>query len=149
VERLAALAGRARDEDDPAPAPHHARGGARRVEHRLDVLAHRPRPPRVVQLRDREVLLGPDPGVADEEVDPAELAHHAVDQCLGALARPDVGGVGERPDAAPRDLLHHFRCRVGSRAVADADVRPALGEQHRRRRADPAGTAGDQGPLSP
>jgi hypothetical protein len=119
-------------------------GGARRVEHGVGVLRHRPSP-----LLVGHVLSAtsgrPDPRVSNEDVEASELRS-------ARSNREQSGGVGLEGKAASVAGLGEPLDNVGSfvlpRSIADANVGTAFGEQERRRRADAPRAAGDERALS-
>ncbi len=89
-----------------------------------------------------------DTGVADQDVEAAEVAEGALDHPRALLPLADVGRVGLR--AAPELLdLRDGRARgVLVAAVVDGDVGAVGGESERDGAADPAAAAAHQGGAS-
>jgi hypothetical protein len=80
VKRLSTLAGRARDEDDATAVVEPTNRRSRRVENRVDILGHRSPPLFIGHVGERDVVNTPDPGVANEEVEPSERQGRSVDE---------------------------------------------------------------------
>ena len=82
VKGLASLPRGGGDVDDPPSLPHDAGRGARDMEHRIHVLAHRAVPAVVGHLMHRDLVGGPDPGAVDHQIDAAERPHGFRDQVV-------------------------------------------------------------------
>jgi hypothetical protein len=129
------------------PLPPLAAHGLPRAQHQAgDVdVEHAPYRGGVVRV-DPPGLAG-DAGIVDERVDPPELA---VDRLEHGNDRGLVGGVGleeHRPAAAGLDLVHDGAGARLAAHIIDADRIAALGRGERRRGADAAAGAGDEGDL--
>ena len=83
-----------------------------------------------------EHAVAQDPGVVDEDVEPAEGVDGGVDEPLGALPIRDVVAVGHRLAAHGADLVDHLAGGTGRAAgavhlgaeVVDDDLRPLVGK---------------------
>ena len=88
------------------------------------------------------------PGVVDEDVEPPERRHGAVDQLLDVGDARDVRLDGLGAAAGRLDLLLRRVRRVGVLVIVDRDRGTLAGELDRDRAADPAVAAGDDGGLA-
>ena len=86
-------------------------------------------------------------GVADEDVDLAVMLDRARDQRLDFLAARDVAGNDMGVAARLVDAVGDFLAGVGL-AAGDHHLGAELGQQFRRRAADAAAGAGDDGDLA-
>ena len=137
--------------DDAAAAalPHHlARRRLAGEEHAGEVHAQHALPLRLGVLEERRRV--GDAGVGHHHVEPAELAHHALDEGVDLGRVADVEGHRQRLAAVPGDLTRR-RFGAGGVDVTQRD-RGALGrEQLRGRAPDAARAARDRRdlPLEP
>jgi hypothetical protein len=148
VVGLAALAGGARDQNDPSAPLQATRGGTRRVEHGVSVLCHRSSPLLVRHILQRDILSRPDPRVSDKDVEAIELPLGAFEQRRSAGERREVRRVRERAHAQPGEPLHDVRSLGLPRAIADPDIRTTLGEQEGRRGTDSSRASGHERALA-
>src|SRR5262249_45488648 len=84
-------------------------------------------------------------GVVDEDVDPAELAHHCVD---AGIDRFRIALVQLHGEALPTELLHRVDRRIGTTRLADignGDIRPRRGKSLHDRSTDVARAPGYEG----
>ena len=103
-----------------------------------------------------EGLVAQDAGVADQDVDLAEIIQGGLEDVLAALDGRDVVGVGRGPAAGRDDVVDHLlrRAPVRARAVArsaqvvDDDRRAFLGEQLGVGLAQPVPCARNDGDFS-
>jgi hypothetical protein len=97
------------------------------------------------RLQRSEVL---DAGVADQQVQAAELRYHCADQLMGLRGVADVAEEGRRGPP----LVGQFadECVGGSSigSIVHRDGGPLGGQAPHDRGADPAATSGDQDPLA-
>jgi hypothetical protein len=148
VKRLAALPSSAGNQHDPAVGADLTRRGATGVEDRVEILRERPAPPLVIHLSDRNFVRWPDASIADEDIQPSELRERFRHECIGASSRREVGGVRGGSHSELAGTLDDGFGVIAPSAVADDDVGATLGEEKRRRRANPARAAGNERPSA-
>jgi hypothetical protein len=85
-----------------------------------------------------------DAGVVDQDVQPAVLLEHLLDDPFAVGGDADVALVDGRPLVGGGERLG----RVGPVGVADGHLHPPAGEPGADRQADPAGSAGDERDLT-
>ncbi|GAA1010370.1 hypothetical protein GCM10009564_28240 [Streptomyces thermogriseus] len=88
-------------------------------------------------------------GRVDDDVDAPELGLGGVEEHRHLLFVGDVGPYGDGPAAGCGDLLDGGLGTVLAAGVSDHDGEAVGGQPGRRRTADPAGAAGDDGGAGP
>ena len=93
-------------------------------------------------------MLGrPNAGIADEDVEPAELVERTGEQAIHPGAVGDVAGVGPGGDALALELVQHGPGLVVALVVREADLGAGAREQDRSGAANAARAARHQGAL--
>ena len=89
-----------------------------------------------------------DPGVADQQIQAAELGYDRADQLVGLRRVADIGRESRRGTPVVAEFADE---RIGGPvgSIVDRDCGSLGGEPPRDRGADSAAASGDQDPLSP
>jgi hypothetical protein len=129
---------------------HMANSRARSPEDRIDILIHRPLPPLVIHISQRNIFRGPDPRIADKKVQATEIIRGTIHKLVRASPRSNVCGIRHR--CYTKTLMQTVCQRFGicpTAPVTNSDISAILGKQLRHGSADPPGATCNERPLSP
>ncbi|EGE58033.1 hypothetical protein RHECNPAF_3500087 [Rhizobium etli CNPAF512] len=137
---------RGREVDDPAAVAQAPGGLPQRVEGALEVDADLAVEGFVVGLGERGEHH--DTGIVDEHVDAAEGGFRGIEHATHGVRIADIGFRGQRLATGLLDLPGEVLGRRGIAGIVDDDGKTVSGEALGNRRADTAGSAGNQCDLA-